>query len=70
MKKIYRYSINMGESGGIVFAVDKISAKDKVKKYYENRFDFDKDDEIVVWQWEEDEFCDLNNPDVIDCYGC
>ena len=62
MENIYRYSINNGEYGGIVFADTIESAKEKVSKKYNN-------EEICVWGILSDDYFDVDNPDVWECYG-
>ena len=60
---IWRYSINEGEFGGIVFADTFESAETKVRQKYD-------DGEICVWRMEYDDYFDSENPDVLECYGC
>ena len=59
---IWRYSINDGEYGGIVFASNEEQARKKIIKKY-NRSDF------LVWVWENDDYFDENNLDVFEVYG-
>ena len=62
---IWRYSINEGEYGGIVFADTIISATEKVKRKYSDK----TDKEICVWRMIEDVYFDMENLDVWECYG-
>ena len=62
---IWRYSINEGEYGGIVFADTFEIAEEKVRKKY-NEY---KDEEICVWRILNDDYFDVENPDVWECYG-
>lgn len=59
---IWRYSINEGEYGGVVFADTFESAEAKVKNKYPNK-------EICVWRMINDDYFDKENPDVWECYG-
>ncbi len=67
----YRYSINDGETGGIVIAASPLFAKRKVMRYHEiEGWDFDwSKDEIKIWRWEDDEYYCRIMPDVMNCYG-
>lgn len=64
LDKLWRYSINTGEHGGIVIADTLDEANQKVRKAYEI-----EDDELLIWKMEDDDFFDKENPDVLDCYG-
>lgn len=67
--KVYRYSIGMGDCGGVVFAENFEDAIQKVGyKYYGNDFD-DYIDNISAWEFTEDEYFDAAHTDVIECYG-
>ena len=59
---IWRYSINEGEYGGIVFANTIELAEEKVRQKYPNK-------EVCVWRIINDDYFDTNNPDVWECYG-
>lgn len=59
---IWRYTINNGEIGGIVYADTMEEAEDKVRKKYPNK-------EINVWRMINDDYFDTENPDVWECYG-
>lgn len=61
---IWRYSINKGEFGGIVFADTLELAEEKVRKKYP-----DKEKEILVWRIINDNYFDRENPDVWECCG-
>ena len=63
LDKLWRYSINIGEHGGIVIADTLEEAKEKVIKAYKLG-----DEELIVWKIKHDDFFDKNNPDVFDCY--
>ena len=65
---IYRYSINEGDVGGIVFADNKETAEQKVKAKYKDRFNF-RSDELLVWDVHQDDYYDMENPEVLECYG-
>lgn len=62
IEHVWRYSINDGEYGGIVFASNEEKAREKIIKKY-NRYDF------LVWSWENDEYYDEKHPDVFEVYG-
>ena len=59
MQKMWRYTNY--EHGGIVFADTIQEAEAKLKAKYGT-------DDFVVWLWDIDDYCDPDNPDVIDCY--
>ena len=63
MKNIYRYSVNEGGFGGVVIADTLDEAAKRVKKKYGNA------NEIVVWEFLNDDYYDEKNKDVIECYG-
>ena len=63
MENVWRYSVNMGEFGGVVIADCLIDAYNKVKKKYGNG------SEIEVWQFLDDGYYDEDNQDVVECYG-
>lgn len=68
--RIYRYSINWGETGGIVIATDEYDAKRKIKFYHETmcKFDFNFDeDELSIWEWQDDDYYNIICPYVINC---
>ena len=65
---IYRYSINEGDVGGIVFADNKETAEQKVKAKYKDRFNF-RSDELLVWDVHQDDYYDTENSEVLECYG-
>ena len=60
--KTWRYSINDGAYGGIVYAITLEDAEAKLKNKY-------NEDDIKVWQMIDDDYFDTNNPDVLECYG-
>lgn len=62
---VWRYSINEGEYGGIVYANSYESAMEKVKNKYKGY----NDEEICVWRVIGDDYFDTENPDVWECYG-
>lgn len=64
LNKLWRYSINIGEHGGIVLADTVEEAEAKVRMKYDDLHPY-----IIVWKMEDDEYYDPNNPDVFDCYG-
>lgn len=61
LNKIWRYSINRGDFGGIVIADTMESAEQKVRNKY-------NDGEICVWKMTDDDYFDENNFDVFECY--
>lgn len=63
MNKIFRYSINDGEFGGIVVASNRDAAIDKLIRKY------NIGDNIKVWSMIEDEYHDFKNPDILECSG-
>ena len=63
MEKLWRYSINTGEFGGVVIADCLEEAYNKVKKKYGNK------NEIDVWRFLNDGYYDKDNEEVIECYG-
>ena len=66
--RIWRYSINMGETGGIVIADSKEDAEREIKKYHEKDiFNLNKD-ELLIWKWHDDDYYDSKNPFVLNCY--
>lgn len=63
VEKLWRYSINEGDFGGVVIAENLNEATEKVVKKY-------KDGKIIdVWMVKNDDFYDKENKDVIECYG-
>ena len=60
--QIWRYSINEGEFGGIVYADTFAIAEAKVKQKYPNA-------DIQIWRIVNDDYFDTDNPDVWECYG-
>jgi hypothetical protein len=61
----YRYSIDTGKHGGMVFANDKDDAHDKLIQFYKRDI---IGSDIQIWEWENDDFY-KPVPDVYDCYG-
>lgn len=64
---LWRYSINEGEAGGLVIADTKEEAEEKVQKYHNHDCDWSID-EVLVWEWTDDDYYDEYNPDVFNCY--
>jgi hypothetical protein len=62
--QIWRYSINEGEFGGLVYANTFEEAEAKVKQKYPNN-----NNEIQIWRLFNDDYFDTSNPDVWECYG-
>ena len=62
LNNIWRYSINEGEYGGIVFAETKEDAINKVRQKYQNG-------DILVWLMTSDDYFDEQHQDVLECYG-
>lgn len=62
LNKVWRYSVNEGEYGGIVLADTIDFACEKVYKKYGN-------EEFCVWEMTKDDYFDTDNPDVFECYG-
>lgn len=69
MKNLYRYSINIGELGGVVIAGTIDEATEKVRKKYGNVNKYGEVNEIVVWDFFNDDYYDENHKDVVECYG-
>ena len=69
MENLWRYSINMGELGGVVIADCLEDAYSKVKKKYGSKNKYGNENEIEVWSFLEDGYYDKDNEDVIECYG-
>ena len=69
MKNLYRYSINIGELGGVVIAGTIDEATEKVRKKYGNTNKYGEVNEIVVWDFLNDDYYDENHKDVVECYG-
>ena len=69
MKNLYRYSINIGEFGGVVIAGTIDEATEKVRKKYGNTNKYGEVNEIVVWDFLNDDYYDSENKDVVECYG-
>ena len=66
----YRYSVNIGEYGGIVIAFNKEDAIDKLSYRYNKLLRNDPYKPMFrIWEWKDDEYFDKTNPDVIECYG-
>lgn len=59
---IWRYSVNDGEYGGIVFADTFEEAEEKVRRKY-------NDKEFCIWRMINDDYFDTENSDVWECYG-
>ena len=59
---IWRYSVNDGEYGGIVFADTFEEAEEKVRRKY-------NDKEFCIWRIIDDDYFDTDNSDVWECYG-
>ena len=66
-KCLWRYSVNEGEHGGIVYADTEESAREKVR-VASNKWKHNIE-ELVVWKMEDDDFFDIEHKDVFDCYG-
>ena len=74
MNNIYRYSINDGAAGGIVFADTISNARIILKNKYKKDFEILENDDgnpdfLKVWKWAEDEYYDKDYLDVVECYG-
>ena len=69
IKNLYRYSINEGDFGGIVIANTLDEATEKVRKKYGNMNKYGSANEIVVWEFLNDDYYDSENKDVVECYG-
>lgn len=63
---VWRYSINYGEYGGLVFASSKENAKEKILKKYGEKY---KEFYLDIWEWENDDYFDKNNLDVFELYS-
>ena len=62
IERIWRYSINEGDYGGIVFAYTKKAAELKVRRKYPIG-------DICVWLMINDDYFDDKNPEILECYG-
>lgn len=58
----YRYSINDGDFGGIVFALNEDEAMQKLQSFYKTQ-----NLSAQIWKWEDDDFY-RPVPDVYECY--
>lgn len=66
LDKIWRYSINIGEYGGIVLADTAKEAREKIKKSWKREKNITH---LGIWKMDEDDYFDEENPDVFECYG-
>ena len=62
LNNIWRYSINEGDYGGVVFSETKEGAINKVRQKYKNG-------DILVWLMTNDDYFDEQHQDVLECYG-
>lgn len=69
VEKLWRYSINTGELGGVVIADCLEEAYNKVKKKYGDQNKYGNKNEIEVWEFKNDDYYDKDNEDVVECYG-
>lgn len=69
VENLWRYSINIGELGGVVIADCLEEAYNKVKKKYGDQNKYGNKNEIEVWEFKNDDYYDKNNKDVVECYG-
>lgn len=60
--QIWRYSVNIGESGGIVLASKKEEAMELARNVY-------PEGDVEVWPMKADDYYDDNNPYVLEVYG-
>lgn len=65
-KYLWRYSVNDGEHGGIVYADIKESAEEKVR-VAGNKWKYNIE-ELVIWRMKDDDFFDIEHKNVFDCY--
>lgn len=61
----YRYTINDGEAGGMVFGDSIEDAKRKLINFYDQKI---LSNETEIWKWEDDDYY-KPVPDVYECYG-
>ena len=61
----YRYTIDCGRFGGIVFANNTDDGLRKLMKFYGHEM---SGSSINVWKWEDDDYY-RPIPDVYECYG-
>lgn len=61
----YRYTIDEGRHGGIVFASNEDEADEKLAQFYGDDIE---ESFVEIWKWEDDDFY-KPIPDVYDCYG-
>lgn len=62
INKIWRYSVNLGEFGGIVLAGTEEEAMERARNVYPVG-------DIEVWPMLEDDYFDPKNPAVLEIYG-
>ena len=63
---VWRYFLNFGEYGGLVFSSSKEKAKEKILKKYGEKY---KEFYLDIWEWENDDYFDKNNLDVFELYS-
>ena len=63
---VWRYSLNFGEYGGLVFASSKENATEKILKKYGEKY---KEFYLDILEWENDDYFDKNNLDVFELYS-
>lgn len=65
-KKLWRYSINDGEHGGIVYSDTKQEAEGKIISAY-NEWNFNVET-LIIWKLINDDYFDNKYKDVFECY--
>ncbi len=61
----YRYTIDEGRHGGIVFANNEDEADEKLAQFYGDDIEGSF---VEIWKWEDDDYY-KPIPGVYDCYG-
>lgn len=65
-KNLWRYSVNMGVHGGVVYADTKELAEGKVRTAC-SKWGYNIE-ELAIWKIADDNFFDIEHKDVFDCY--
>lgn len=65
-KNIYRWCDSSG--GGIVIAASEEEARKKLTEKFKGWPPYPRD-KFMIWPWENDDYYDEANPDVMDIYG-
>ena len=63
--QLYRWCDDFG--GGLVIATSIEDAREKLEKKYQSMKN--RNGEFKIWPWENDDYYDEDNKDVLDIYG-